>query len=73
MQLCFRHPGEKDTGGEKEAAGKKKPCQHNQTKSNKSEAKHTLQSPGGTGVIAKKDELPCSSQPLLKALRAGSR
>lgn len=25
VQLCFRHPGEKDTGGEREAGGKKNP------------------------------------------------
>jgi len=70
VQLRFRHPGEKDTGGER---GRRVGRGGSNKKASKNKTEHTLQSHGGNWSIAKKAELLCSSQPLLEALQAGSR
>lgn len=71
VQLCFRHPGEKDTAGERGRPMGEREKQKGEQNQN---GAHTAVTGGKTaGVIAKKAELLCSSQPLLEALQAGSR
>lgn len=57
VQLGFRHPGEKDTGGERGrwVGGEKKKETKN---ANKTKSEHTLQSPGGNWSNCKESRAP---------------